>query len=274
MQHGSVTTATIVAAEPAVSAAPQRFWEIDLARTVAILMMVAYHAVYDIELLVPGLGPDPFRGAWGTLPEATGGSFLLVAGVSLAVADGRLRARGANAATRLRRHLRHAGVVLAAGAVVSLATWVAFDDRFVRFGILHMIAVGIAIGAVAVRLGAWNLVPGAAAIAVGVLVADEPTASAVLGVVGLDEQGFRSVDHWPVLPWIGPVLIGIAVGSLLYPRGERARPIAAARALAPAAWLSAPGRRSLAVYLGHQLVLIPVVWIVLAVAGAEVPSPR
>ncbi|HMN99281.1 MAG TPA: heparan-alpha-glucosaminide N-acetyltransferase [Miltoncostaeaceae bacterium] len=269
-----MTTATVAAGLPAVSATPQRFWEIDLARTVAIVMMVAYHAVYDIELLVPGLGPDPFRGAWGGLPEATGGSFLVVAGVSLAVVDGRLRARGASAATRVRRHLRHAGVVLAAGAVVSLATWLAFDDRFVRFGILHMIAVGVVVGAVAVGLGAWNLVLGAAAIGIGVLVADEPTASAVLGVVGLDEQGFSSVDHWPVLPWIGPVLIGIAVGSLLYPRGERSRRIAAVSSLSPAAWLSAPGRRSLAVYLAHQLVLIPVVWVVLAMAGADVPSPR
>ena len=85
-----MTTAVLERPTPPAAIATRRYWEIDLARTVAILMMVAYHAVYDIDLLAPGAGPDPFRGAWGALPEATGTSFLLVAGVSLAVADGRL----------------------------------------------------------------------------------------------------------------------------------------------------------------------------------------
>jgi uncharacterized membrane protein len=268
-----VTTAAVEAATRPVAAGSERDWEIDVARTIAILMMVAYHAIYDIELLAPGLGPDPFRGAWGALPEATGGSFLLIAGISLAVADARMRGRGTDAARRLRRHLRHAAVVLAAGAVVSLATWVAFDDRFVRFGILQMIGVGILVGAVAVRLGPWNVVPGVAAIVVGVLVMDDPTDSPVLGVLGLDQNGVSSVDHWPLLPWIGPMLIGVAVGSLLYPRGERSSLIGGARWLAPAPWLTALGRRSLTVYLGHQLVLIPLVWVLLIAAGVEVPWP-
>lgn len=268
-----MTSATADAAVRPATAAGGRYWEIDAARTVAILMMVAYHVIYDIELLAPGLGPDPFGGAWGALPEATGGSFLLIAGVSLAVVDGRMRTRGMGAARRLQGHFRHAVTVLAAGVVVSLATWVAFDDRFVRFGILQMIGVGILVGAVAVRLGPWNVVPGLAAIVAGVLVMDEPTGSSVLGIVGFDQQGFSSVDHWPLLPWIGPMLIGIAVGSVLYPRGGRSSLITGARTLAPSPRLSAPGRWSLTVYLAHQLVLIPIVWVVLAVAGAEVPWP-
>jgi uncharacterized membrane protein len=58
--------------------ARSRLWEIDLGRTLAITMMVAYHTVYDLELLSPGLGPDPFTGTWGALPEATGSLFLFV----------------------------------------------------------------------------------------------------------------------------------------------------------------------------------------------------
>ena len=269
-----MTTAVLERPAAPAAIATQRYWEIDLARTVAILMMVAYHAVYDVDLLAPGVGPDPFRGAWGAVPEATGTSFLLVAGVSLAVADARLRARATPFARRLRRHLRHAVVVLCAGAVVSLATWVAFDDRFVRFGILQMIGVAIIVGAFAARLGAWNAIPGAAAIAAGVLLSDEPTGSLALGIVGLDQQGFTSVDHWPLLPWIGPMLIGLAIGAVLYPGGRRAgflrRRIGS---VAPAPPLYALGRRSLLVYLAHQLVLIPVVWGVLVVLGVDVPWP-
>ena len=253
--------------------ASARFWEIDLARTIAIAMMVAYHSVYDIELLVPGLGPDPFRGPWGWLPEATGSLFLSVAGVSLAVVDGRLRARGATRVDRLRRHLRHALVVLSAAMLVTLATRVAFDERYVRFGILHMIGLAIVIGAVSVAIGRWNLVLGTLVILAGVAIAGASTQSPLLGILGFDQVGFSSVDHWPVLPWLGPMLIGIGAGTAFYPGGRRAPALAARLRTAPSPRFAAPGRYSLVIYLGHQLVLIPVVWSVLVVAGAEPPWP-
>lgn len=251
-----------------------RFWELDLARTVAIAMMVAYHAVYDVEMLAPGIGPDPFRGYWGALPEATGSLFLLVAGISLAVSDGRLGRRGATGTERLRRHFRHALIVLAAATVVTVATRIAFDERYVRFGILHMIGIAILVGAVTVRLGRWNLLLGGAAIVGGLALAAVPTGSGLLGIVGMDQRGFSSVDHWPVLPWLGPMLIGIALGTALYPHGARGRLLnGLSRAPGPNPSLTAPGRRSLAVYLAHQLVLIPIVWVVLVAVGHDVPWP-
>lgn len=255
-------------------AARFRFWEIDAARTVAIAMMVAYHTVYDVELLAAGAGPDPFRGFWGAVPEATASLFLLVAGISVAVSEGRLARRGTSATERLRRHLRHAVIVLAAATVVTVATRIAFDDRYVRFGILHVIGVSIVIAAVTVRLGRWNLLLGVAALLGGVAISARQAESTWLGVIGLDIEGFSSVDHWPLLPWIGPMLIGVAVGITLYPDGERApalEKVAGAGRPPPAA--IAPGRRSLLVYLTHQLVLIPIVWAVLVVAGQDVPWP-
>ncbi len=249
-----------------------RFWEIDAARTVAIAMMVAYHTVYDVELLAPGLGPDPFRGFWGAVPEATGSLFLFVAGLSLAVSDGRLRGRGASATDRMRRHLRHAAVVLAAAMLVTVATRIAFDDRYVRFGILHVIGVSILIAAVTVRLGRWNLLLGGAALLGGLAISGAQAQSTWLRIIGFDVEGFSSVDHWSLLPWLGPMLIGVAAGATLYPNGHRRASLAAAvRARPPRRWSTAPGRRSLMVYLTHQLVLIPIVWVILALLGKDAP---
>lgn len=254
--------------------APRRLWEIDATRTVAIAMMVAYHAVYDVELLAPGLGPDPFRGFWGAVPEATGSLFLLVAGVSLAVSDARLVRRGASSGDRLRRHLRHALVVLAAAMLVTIATRIVFDEHYVRFGILHAIGVSIVVAALTVRLGRWNLLFGGAALLGGVLVSDLEGGLPGVVAVGLGLSQVDSVDHWPLLPWIGPMLAGVAVGSALYPGGVRGPLLDAlldGREIGPR--IVAPGRRSLRVYLGHQLILIPVVWAVLVLAGQDVPWP-
>jgi uncharacterized membrane protein len=253
--------------------ARSRLWEIDLGRTLAITMMVAYHTVYDLELLSPGLGPDPFTGTWGALPEATGSLFLFVAGVSFAVSDERMRARGLDAGRRRRRHARRAVLVLGAAMVVSVATWVAFDERYVRFGILHAIAVGTAVCAVTIRLRAVNLVLGLAVIALGVLVTAVDSGSSWLLPIGLGPPEIGSVDYWPLLPWLGPMLIGVAVGTRLYPAGVRSRFIAPLGRRAVPGPLTTPGRHSLMIYLVHQLVLIPLVWTVLVVGGVEVPWP-
>jgi uncharacterized membrane protein len=268
------TTGDLAPGAQSLGAPSGRLWEIDAARTLAIVMMVAYHGVYDVELLSPGLGPDPFNGGWGLLPEATGGLFLLLAGASLSIADGRAAARGDGARRRFVRHLRRAAVVAGAALVVTAATSLAFGDRYVRFGILHAIAVGTVVAAATVRLGAWNIVPGVAAIAAGVALSGLDGPSWLLPI-GMGPPGVSSVDYWPLLPWLGPMLVGVAMGRLLYPGGRRgpvADRVAAGRRIPRT--LVAPGRHSLVVYLSHQLVLIPIVWLVLIAAGVVVPGSR
>lgn len=250
-----------------------RLWEIDAARTLAIAMMIAYHVVYDIELLSPGLGPDPFTGGWGALPEATGSLFLLIAGVSLTVADARAEARGVGPRGRLARHARRAGMILGAAAVVTIATSVAFGDRYVRFGILHAIAAATMIGALTVRLGAWNIALGSAVVAAGIAVPDLEGPAWLLPI-GVGPADVSSVDYWPLLPWLGPMLIGVGFARLLYPGGVPG-PVTGRLPAGPSVprQTLAPGRHSLMVYLGHQLLLIPVVWLVLLAAGVDVPRP-
>ena len=66
-------------------------------------------------------------------------------------------------------------------------------------------------------------------------------------------------DYVPLFPWTGVLLIGIAAGHWLL--RARFAPLAPARH-APAAlrWL---GRHSLIIYLGHQPLLIGLLWIAL-----------
>ena len=68
-----------------------RLWEVDVARTAAIAMMVAYHVGYDVHRLAPGVDIDPFGGGWRALQVATGSSFLTVVGVSLWISNARFQ---------------------------------------------------------------------------------------------------------------------------------------------------------------------------------------
>jgi len=248
-----------------------RLWEVDAARTLAILMMVAYHAAYDVHKLAPSVDIDPFDGGWRALQVATGSSFLFVVGVSLAISNGRSRAKGLAGMALYRRHARRAAQVAAAALLVSAVTRVALGDDYVRFGILHCIAAAMLIGPLMVRLGWLNAVLALGVLLVGLALKDGPTSDVPgLLVLGVPPPGGAGVDWYPLAPWLAPMLLGLAAGLALYPGGRRGewgrrlpRPPAAAA-------LGAPGRHALPIYLVHQPVLILIVAAALAVLGVEV----
>jgi len=258
-----VTTAT--------APAGGRLWEVDAARTAAIAMMVVYHVGYDVNLLGPSVDIDPFSGGWRALQLACGSSFLFVVGVSLAISNARGRARGLSGWPLYRRHLRRAGEVAAAALLVTLATWIALGDDYVRFGILHCIVVAMVVGPLLLPLGAVNLVLAFAALVGGMALLRGPESDVPgLLVFGVPPEDGAGVDWYPLLPWLAPVLVGLAVGQALYPGGVRGH---WGRRLPTPPWaraVGAPGRHALPIYLVHQPVLIPLVIAGLAIAGVEI----
>ena len=251
-------------------AAP-RLWEVDAARTAAIAMMVVYHVGYDLSLVGPGVPIDPFSGGWQALQIACGSTFLFVVGVSLTIANARGRARGLAGWPLYRRHLRRAAEVGAGALAVTAVTRVAFGDDYVRFGILHCIAVAMLIGPLLVRLGPLNLLLALAVLLGGLqLMLGPPSDAPGLFLAGARVPGGVGIDWYPVLPWLAPFLVGLAAGRALYPGGARG---AWGRRLPSPAWarpLGAPGRHALPIYLVHQPVLVALVAAALALGGAQV----
>lgn len=255
-----------MSAEPA----PGRLWEVDVVRTAAILMMVAYHVAWDVFHLAPSVDVDPFDGGWRALQVACGSTFLFVVGVSLAISNARGRARGLDGWALYRRHLRRALQVAAAALLVTVATLIALGDEYVRFGILHCIAVAMLVGPLLLPLGWWNVPLGVAVIVVGVIL-ETGARSDVPGLFLLGVPPVHgTVDWYPVLPWLGPIMIGLAVGRALYPGGRRGRWGDRLPEPSYARTLGAPGRHALPIYLVHQGVLIPLVAAALTIAGIQV----
>lgn len=249
-----------------------RLWEVDALRTAAIAMMVVYHAGYDVDLFGPSVDIDPFSGGWRALQLACGSTFLFVVGVSLTIADARGRARGlAGWELYRRRHLRRAAEVAAAAVLVSVVTRVALGDDYVRFGILHCIAVAMLVGPLLLPLGPVNLIPAWVVLLAGMalLRGGESDIPGLL-VFGVPPEGGAGVDWYPLLPWLAPFLVGLVVGRALYPGGVRG-PWGSRLPTPPwARTVGAPGRHALPIYLVHQPILIPLVIAALALAGVEV----
>jgi uncharacterized membrane protein len=269
--HDPLTTSALEGSR----AARGRLWEVDAARTVGIGLMIVYHVGYDVHMLAPQVALDPFDGAWRALQVTCASTFLAVVGISYWIAHQRGRARGLSGSALWRLHARRGAEVLAAALLVSLATLLALGtDDAVRFGILHLIATAmVVVLPLTVGLGAWNVVLAVGAIGVGLVIKEMDSGVPGALILGFD-PGETGVDWYPLLPWIGATLVGVAIGAVLYPGGERGPWLRRlARAPRGAALAGAPGRHSLAIYLVHQPVLIPLTAIGLAVTGTEVDWP-
>lgn len=233
-----------------MSALGRRRLELDLLRTLAIACMVLYHLVYDLSVLY-GWEIDPFTGGWRLLARATASLFLLVSGMSVALASARH-----DRDVPWGRRVRRAAQIGAAAMLVTAVTYAALGDTYVRFGILHLVAVSGLLLPLFLRLGRWNVLAGALWIAAGRAISGLRADTRLLLPLGIRPAGFASVDYFPLLPWFGVVLLGAGLAALVYAPG-RAVPSPRGRL-----WeiLSIPGRRSLTIYLLHQPVLLGILY--------------
>ncbi|MCB0121467.1 MAG: DUF1624 domain-containing protein, partial [Caldilineaceae bacterium] len=130
-------------AKPNLSAATvpsQRFWEIDMLRGVAIVMMVIFHLLWDFWAfqIVPNL--VLYAGFWKYFQRTTAISFLLLVGVSLTVSYRRsVQKNGKRGSRGLWKKFLWRGVrIFAVGMGFTLFGMLS-GFGYVHIGILHLI---------------------------------------------------------------------------------------------------------------------------------------
>lgn len=224
-----------------------RFWEVDAARGVAILMMVVYHFTYDLYAF-GGYDVDAVGGFWARFADATASLFLFLVGVSLAISH-------AGSGGGFRKYLLRGLRILGYGMALTVV-FLVFGMGIVAFGILHLIGVSIVLAYPFLGLKYANLALGVSIFAIGLYVrASDPTGSAWLLPFGVVPEGWLMPDYRPILPWFGVVLIGLWFGNVVYGQGRRP-----AMVPDPAPWPAWPllplGRNSLFIYLVHQPVMV------------------
>jgi uncharacterized membrane protein len=236
-----------------------RYDEIDAARGIAVLMMILYHALFDLAFF--GIFPvTVLTGFWRYFAFATASLFLLIAGVSLTISHARAvqgLSYDPNPTVRVvGKYLRRGAGIFACGLLVTLATWLYLGGGFVVFGILHLIGVSIMLSPLFFRFRQGNIVIGALVIAAGIALAVSGISGPdILLPLGMHSALFYSVDYTPLFPWFGVVLVGLGIGERIYPGGSRAFPAPQIPRVidAPLTFL---GRHSLIIYLVHQPVII------------------
>jgi len=231
----------------------ERFWEVDAARGVAILMMAVYHLMYDLDTF-GGYGISSTSGFWRYFADATAFSFLFLVGVSLAISYARARARRPEGSLFGKYLLR--GLFVCGWGMALTVVFLAFGMGVIAFGILHLIGVSIILAYPFLSLRLPNLLLGLAIVVVGIYIQtlDLVSGSSWLLPFGVVPEGLLMPDYRPLLPWFGVVLLGMFAGNIVY--GEGKAPLGTGAGPQVARPLGMLGRWSLVIYLVHQPVLI------------------
>lgn len=249
-----------------VGTASKRIIWLDIARGGALFAMAVYHFAWDLEFFGYVAHNTTTTGGWKLFARSIAGSFLFLAGASLVLAH--------HPVIRWRSFWRRLAMIVVAAAGISLVSYQITPDTFIFFGILHAIAAGSLIGMAFLHLPpAITLAAAAAALAAPSFFASPIFDTPLLWWVGLSTTRVNSNDYVPLLPWLGPVLAGIAAMRLARAGGltEWLRQSAPAMTL-PARAAAFCGRHSLAFYLVHQPVLFGLVFAASTLAPAPVTS--
>jgi len=228
---------------------------IDALRGLAVVAMVAYHAAFDLayfRVTTHDFYRDPF---WLHSRTAILSSFLLIAGISLVLAQSTPQGRA--------RFRVHVGRVAGCALAVTAGSYVMFPRSLIWFGVLHAIALSLVMIRPLVGRPRLALAVGIAVIVAGNGLTSHAFDSRTLGWIGFMTAKPVTEDYVPLFPWTGVILVGIAVEHFLLRDGLTAvAPLA--RLPAVLRWL---GRHSLVVYMVHQPLLLGVLWI--AVGGVS-----
>ncbi|MGI6553604.1 MAG: heparan-alpha-glucosaminide N-acetyltransferase [Bacillota bacterium] len=213
-----------------------RFEEIDFFRGLALLGMIVFHLVWDLKVFYD----YPFDlegGFYYWLGKVSGWTFILISGMSCAFS---------------RNNVRRAVRVLAVAFGISLVTYFYDARNWIAFGILHLLG--------------WNMLfyrfyrflsPFAAfwwgtlTIIIGEIFLRIPMGGDLLFFLGLRSQEYASLDYFPLLPYSGIFLYGVALAKIFYPAGNRLFSINF-----PPNPISSLGRRTLILYLAHQPLIL------------------
>ena len=224
----------------------QRFLELDFLRGLAVLGMMVYHAFFVLTFF----GDWNFamnEGWWEILANVVRFIFLSLVGVGMVISYEGVKKKGGSYFDGIFRQWRRAWIVLLAAFVVSISTYIFVPDQYVRFGILHLIAVSIFVLSFLLGIRRKYL-----ALLFSVF--------AFVFAYYFPSDGMVSIDYFSLFPWMGIVSLGIFFGYTFYSgRGVRFNfKFLKSDYLKPFYWF---GKKALIVYLLHVPLIILIFWL-------------
>jgi len=211
-----------------------RIDELDSLRATALVMMLVSNFVTDLNYF--GIMEVEKGDQWWWLARATAFLFVSISGISYFLAHKKQY-------DFLKTFDRTKNLIFWAFAI-TIITYVFEPSAYVRFGVLHLLALASIVAFPLARRPVY-------AFGLGIVLLLLPLSSNPnLVWLGLQETGTFAVDYFPLNPWLGIFFIFLAISSQIYPDSK---PLLNFKW--PERWLWF-GRNTLPIYVIHQPILI------------------
>lgn len=220
-----------------------RYGEIDLLRAAAIVLMVIFHSVYDLKEFA-GINIDYQAPFWFIEGKTSAVLFIFVSGLSCGFSKSPA-GRGIK--------------VLFFGMVITVVTYLFLKEEYVRFGILHFLGIAMILSVTLLRLSSgmlWGLA-GASAL-LGFWFQGQQVNTSLLLPLGLVYDGFKSIDYYPLLPYLTVTILGILAYRRFY--AGRTEPLIDIKF--NSRLIQFLSSNSLVIYLLHQPIILFIIFIV------------
>ena len=224
---------------------------IDLLRDIFILLMVAYHFVFDLHYFdfVPYDLPS---GLWVTLAHVIQFGFFGLVGFSL-----HLSYRRSDYLPFLKRQARRAGLVFLVAMAITALTYLILPGGTIWFGALHFIAVSILIGALLIRHPLFLILILLPTALLGFWFPTIEVAHNWLLPLGIISIHYGSFDYFPLFPWLAVIFSGMLIARWM----DRLRLLKNPQRFPRIHSLEILGRNSLLIYVLHQPILFGLLWL-------------
>jgi uncharacterized membrane protein len=216
---------------------------IDLIRGIDIVFMVLFN--YTVTLRYFGLinlQPDIY---YRSLPLVIASIFIFLSG---AAAYASLENNKEHFA---RRYFKRGGKLLVFAAFITLFTAIFVPEGTVYFGILHFFAISSFFVPFFMKYNELNPISGVLIILSGIYLQTMDFSFSYLLWLGFMPRNFTTFDYFPLLPWLGVLLLGIFSGKSIVAKTSHIK-----YNKKSAEVFVFLGRNSLTVYLLHQPLLI------------------
>lgn len=251
----SVATDNALAENAVSQHKSRRLWEVDTLRGVAIVLMVFYHFMWDLNYF--GLYQTDILGtAWQAFARSIATMFIFVMGVSLTLSYNRM-VQKTGQTRQFKKYFLRGAKIFGWGLAITAATYFFIGRGFVIFGILHLLGASIILAYPFLHWNRWvSLLAGGLVIVAGIYADSLAVEFPWLIWLGLKQAGRTMVDYYPLLPYFGIALVGVFVGYTLYPKQNPRSVGPDWGRLSPIRGLRFLGQHSLLIYLVHQPLLI------------------
>ena len=231
-----------------------RFWEIDTLRGIAIIMMVIYHILFDLNFLnIYSINLHLLSFRLFLYPIGT--TFLLLVGISLTLSYSKQKKQLTEKAL-FYRFIMRGMKIFTLGLLITVSTWFLIGDGFIVFGVLHLIGVSIILSYPFINEKTLSFIIGITIIPLGIFLRFVVFEFNYLLWLGFIPRDFYTLDYFPLFPWFGVVLLGIGIGNHFYKNHKRQFNITNHSDQWAIKNLSYLGRHSLIIYVLHQPIIL------------------